>query len=88
MITSKVYIWDNGPEKAVEDDLTFLDGLFHDFEYYFSSENKGLSYIYNHTIRTMLNGFEFLILLDNDSIFDESLFHILNNTLDENQRVN
>jgi len=89
---SNVLVWDNGPDKAGETDLNELNDKLPVVEYIYSEDNKGLSYIYNYVINNYLNQdgskYDYLILFDNDSTFEDEFFIKVTNSICNNSDIN
>lgn len=86
---SDLLIWDNSP---ISQDISMITTFFKEntkvlYEHHF--ENLPLSKAYNKVINQFKNkGYDFLVLLDQDSSFKKELFIKLHNTFQENKKIN
>ncbi|PHX05720.1 glycosyltransferase [Vibrio splendidus] len=86
--SSDVLIWENGPISSSNSSVEFLNTTGVNFHYRFSRENKGLSYIYNTVIREYVSNYDYLVILDNDSIFDSEFFSSINKAISYDPEIN
>lgn len=73
----RILLWDNSPSAYREDEIqNYCDRLLGiEFQYHHNQgENVALSRIYNQSIELLHND-EVLVILDDDSVFDDQLFH-------------
>lgn len=85
----KTIVWNNSPrdlDKESKSELfTLLNGIELNYKYN-NGENIPLSVIYNRTIKEYLDT-DFLVILDDDSVFDESMFDKAIEAINENPEV-
>ncbi len=81
----KLIIWDNSPVpqllEAINDEKKYLD-----FEYIAKPENEWLSKVYNQVVEKF--SFDYIMLLDQDSIIPPDYFTELHNSIKENPAIN
>ena len=82
---SKLIFWDNSPSiQSVDfDGISFLQQV----EYIHTPENMSLSKIYNKVIQNN-EGYDYLIILDQDSSFASDYFEKLNSGIEKHSDVN
>lgn len=67
----EIFIYDNSPESAISDNFKFN----HRFVYHHDPTNKGVSHAYNFAAQyAMENGFDWLILFDQDTEISEEYY--------------
>jgi hypothetical protein len=86
---SRVIVWDNSQERiesnSKENLSLLLDGI--DSKYLFNNgKNVPLSIIYNHSIK-LLNNYEYLVILDDDSEFNSEMFEKANQAITINPSI-
>lgn len=82
-------VWDNSKNEFNSSQKEELDSLLHDINHEYrhnGGENKPLSRIYNESIKE-LDDNEFLMILDDDSVFDSALFQKCINAIETNQNI-
>jgi len=88
LFESDLLIWDNSP---ISQDISLIYPFFENYVkilYEHHPENLPLSKVYNKVINKFKNeGYDFLILLDQDSRFNKEYFIKLNNAFKENNEV-
>ena len=82
----KICVWDNSPTKQAEEEISTLVDIGCDIEYTHTPQNMSLAKIYNNVIKKN-SDFEFLLLLDQDSSFDESYFKEFEQCVHQNPTV-
>ncbi len=85
----KTIVWNNSPQDFDSEHraelFTLLDGIEVCYKYN-DGENIPLSVIYNRTIKEYLDT-EFLVIMDDDSVFDESMFEKAIESIDNNPDI-
>lgn len=78
-----IWIWDNSANHNINAHLHF--GVSN---YYFSEVNKGLSFPYNRASEyAYQNGYQWMVLLDQDTQFDASFINVLEKSIRENPNI-
>ena len=75
---SRLIVWDNS---KVQQDTSEKQNLFSNFseiniDYIHTPENLSLSQIYNNVRKSTKYGYEYIILMDQDTVFNQSLFQV------------
>ena len=80
---SKLLIWDNSPiPQEVNDEIITIENI----EYVHTPENLALSVIYNR-VRKSYENFDYIIILDQDTTFQNNFLPMLNKSIYENQDI-
>lgn len=85
----RILLWDNSAEPQPNDEVTSFCHSLPDIEVQYrhnQGENVALSKLYNRSIQ-LLNDDEVLVILDDDSAFDDSLFHLADQAIAEHPHV-
>ncbi|WP_132051654.1 glycosyltransferase family protein [Pseudocnuella soli] len=77
---SHIVVWDNSPVAQAEESIKWLQSVFSSCEYFFTSENTGLSKIYN-TVYRAYHSYSHFFILDQDSRFDGSYLQKLKQSI-------
>lgn len=86
---AELILWDNSSCKLSDSELLVLDDILKgiNYKYYADGNNTYLSVIYNRVINE-INQDDYLLILDHDSIFDQSFFIELIQAISNNPNVN
>ncbi|AKD56048.1 glycosyltransferase [Spirosoma radiotolerans] len=82
----KVIIWDNSPTPLSDDDMDIMVQNNINFSYIFKAKNEKLSIVYNSIIKDY--NFNFILLLDQDSLFPKNYFDTLSNIVNLFPNIN
>lgn len=73
---SQLLMWDNSPTPLPRDQQHWLNGLAGKVQYIHTPQNMPLSVLYNQAIGRITDA-RYLVILDQDSRFDESYIHAI-----------
>ena len=78
----KVVFWDNSPNHFnISSAAEIRSENFFDLDYIPSAENKPLSHVYNEAIKTYSDHYDYIMIFDQDSAFDERYFKEFNSVI-------
>ncbi len=86
----RVVLWNNSPSDYDATSKVELHNMLKEFKVdyiYNGGENLPLSVIYNRSIREFLDDDEMLVIMDDDSVFDEQLFRCASVNIAQNPAV-
>lgn len=86
-INSKLLVWDNKPMQENHQDIYKIKDRFNQLEYIPCESNERLSSVYNYVIKNKIECFEYLIILDNDSMITTDFFSTLDKSITNNNNI-
>jgi hypothetical protein len=81
----ELFVWDNSPESLPQQDVDKLRSQIPSVTYIHTPENVSLALIYNKVSK--LSHGSFLLVLDQDTSFNESFFLLAREAINQNQEI-